>query len=243
MNVFTCSLSKENVTLTVYLPDKSPEMPHMDTRRGILVIPGGAYAFCSDREAEPVALEFLSAGYAAFVLRYSLNETSAFPGALNDAEEALELIRSKADEWGVDPRKIAAVGFSAGGHLTAALSVMGKQRPNAQILGYPCITAETCKLLASSQPSLEDKVDDMTPPAFIVHAFEDSLVPVGDSLKYAEALNEKKIPFEMHIYQKGYHGFSTAKPQVYSGKEDYENNRHCGTWIPQCLTWLDNLFA
>ena len=112
----------ENVTLTTYLNDVSPEMPYLNVRPAILVIPGGGYSMCSDREAEPIALEFMSKGYNAFVLRYTLKQD--FPAPLDDAVWALKLIREKADEFHIDPTKIAAIGFSAGGHLTAALSTV-----------------------------------------------------------------------------------------------------------------------
>lgn len=242
MEVFTLNLTNENVTLTAYIPRQSPEMPNMAKRRAVLVIPGGAYKFCSDREGEPIALSFLAKGYAAFVLRYSLNEASAFPKPLNDAEEALELIRKNADEWFVDPDKISAIGFSAGGHLCAALSTMGRVRPNAQILGYPCILDTIGDILANPIPSLEKEVDELTPPAFIFSSSEDGCVPIMNSIEYSAALNKQGIPFEMHIYQKGYHGFSTAEKTVFARKEDYEYNSHCATWFDMCVTWLDKLF-
>jgi acetyl esterase/lipase len=92
----TLELSHEKVTLTAYLLDASPDMPNMRVRPAVLVCPGGGYFFCSDREAEPIAMAFLARGYHAFVLRYSLGENAAFPRPLNDAEEALELIRERA---------------------------------------------------------------------------------------------------------------------------------------------------
>ena len=243
MNVFTLNLTNENVTLTAYIPDLSPEMPNMDRKKAILVIPGGAYKFCSDREAEPVALKFLSMGFAAFILRYSLNEDSAFPKPLNDAEEAIELMRKNADEWHIYPDKIAAIGFSAGGHLTAAVSTMGRVRPNAQILGYPCILEKIGAILATPIPGLDKEVDDKTPPAFIFAAYEDGAVPIENSLEYARALRQKKVPFEMHIYQTGYHGFSTAEKAVYAKESDYEYNAHCKNWFDMCITWLEKLFG
>lgn len=243
MNVFTLNLTNENVTLTAYIPNLSPEMPNMDRKKAILVIPGGAYKFCSDREAEPVALKFLSMGFAAFILRYSLNEDSAFPKPLNDAEEAIELMRKNADEWHIYPDKIAAIGFSAGGHLTAAVSTMGRVRPNAQILGYPCILEKIGAILATPIPGLDKEVDDKTPPAFIFAAYEDGAVPIENSLEYARALRQKNVPFEMHIYQTGYHGFSTAEKAVYDRESDYEYNAHCKNWFDMCIIWLEKLFG
>ena len=100
------------VSLTSYISDISEEMKNMKTKPAILVLPGGAYKFCSDREAEPVALAYLAKGFNAFVLRYSLNEKSAFPTPLNDAQKALAFIRKNAEKFHTDPRKIAVIGLS-----------------------------------------------------------------------------------------------------------------------------------
>lgn len=108
------------VSLTSYISDISEEMKNMKTKPAILVLPGGAYKFCSDREAEPVALAYLAKGFNAFVLRYSLNEKAEFPTPLNDAQKALAFIRKNAEKFHTDPQKIAVIGFSAGGHLAAA---------------------------------------------------------------------------------------------------------------------------
>ncbi len=243
MKVFTLDLKNENCSLTAYIPDYSQEMPHLEKRPAIFVIPGGGYHMCSDREAEPVALAFLNRGYAAFVLRYSVGKGKAkFPAPLNDAEEALELIHKNADEWRVDASKIAAIGFSAGGHLCAALGTMGRIRPAACILGYPCILDSINPILAEPMPGLEDKVDENTPPAFIFASCEDNCVPIEHSLVYAAALNKNKIPFEIHIYEKGYHGFSVSDRVVYSAKEHADYNAATRTWVDMCLTWLGKRF-
>lgn len=242
MKNFTLNLTNENVTLTAYIPDSSDEMKNQAYRRAMLVIPGGAYRFCSDREAEPVAFAFVAKGYAAFILRYSLGEKSIYPNPLNDAVEALKIIRENAEEWKIRKNEIAAVGFSAGGHLTAMLSTSGAERPNAQILGYPCILEKTSEILATKIPGADSEVDDKTPPAFIFSAYEDGTVPIKNSLAYANALEKRNIPFEMHIYQKGYHGFSTADKQVYDLPDHYEYNKHCSNWVEMCLRWLDQIF-
>lgn len=243
MKTFEIKLTNELATLAVYLPDKSPEMAQMNIRTGILVIPGGGYSMCSDREAEPIALAFLAKGYAAFVLRYTVghNKGYDFSMPMADVNEAMKVIHENADEWGIDKEKIAAIGFSAGGHLCAAVSTMGDIRPNASILVYPCILESMSNILAFPVPGLDDKVDDKTPPAFIISACEDNLVPIENSLVYANALNKKNIPFEMHIFEKGYHGFSLADRTVYSEAEsDY--CAHIIGWVDLCATWLTKRF-
>lgn len=109
MKTQTINLTHANVTLTTYLLDASPEMPNTQVRPGVLVFPGGGYYFCSAREAEPIALAFLAEGYQAFVLRYSVDEQATFPRPLNDAEQALEMIRDNAEAWFVDPEKNSCV--------------------------------------------------------------------------------------------------------------------------------------
>ncbi|NMP36919.1 MAG: alpha/beta hydrolase [Clostridiales bacterium] len=238
MKTETLKLTNENVTLTTYILDSSAEMPNMKTRPAILICPGGGYYMCSDREAEPIAMAFLAMGYNAFVLRYSLKEASEFPRPLNDAEQALALIRERSAEWGVIPEKIAVCGFSAGGHLAAALGTMGKIRPNAMILGYPCITEDICnsKTLATHVPSLDTEVDEQTPPAFIFSTADDSCVPIRSSLSFASALSEKKIPFELHVFGSGSHGLAVAK------RVTGAVNPEVSDWIPMCEKWLDKLF-
>ncbi len=243
MKVLNIKLTNETANLTAYIPDASEEMPYNKTKKAVLVIPGGAYAFCSDREAEPMALAFLSKGYAAFVLRYTVGRDKGydFSMPMADANEAMKIICDNAEEWGVDKEKIAAIGFSAGGHLCGALSTMGEIRPAASILVYPCILEEISKILAFPVPALDEKVDDKTPPAFIVSACEDTCVPIVNSLAYAAALEKNKIPFEIHIYEKGYHGFSLADNTVYS-KAEAEYCAHIKGWFDLCITWLEKRF-
>lgn len=211
-----------NVTLTTYLLDESDEMPNAINRPAVLIFPGGGYQFLSDREAEPIAMAFLAEGYHAFILRYSILENAVFPNPLRDAEAALALIRNKADEWHIRPENIAVCGFSAGGHLAAALGTMGSIRPNAMILGYPAILTKLFSQLSPGTiPGLENEVDEQTPPAFIFHTANDGLVPVENALQFASALDDKNIPFELHIFQDGEHGLALAKPVTSSGKPQY----------------------
>ena len=174
-------------------------MQNMKVKPAVLILPGGAYKFCSDREAEPIALAYIAKGFNAFILRYSLNEKAAFPTPLDDAKKALSFIRSNADIFFTDPQKIAVIGFSAGGHLAAALSSMSEEKPNACILGYPCILDSTSPILAKPVESVDKYVTRQTPPSFIFAASNDGCVPIINSLKYAEALDKNNVSFEMHI--------------------------------------------
>lgn len=231
------------VTLTAYICELSPEMPNMDKRPAMLVLPGGAYRFCSDREAEPIALEYIAKGFNAFVLRYSLNENAAFPQPLDDAVAALKLIRANADKWHINPEKVAAIGFSAGGHLCAALSTMGEEKPDACVLGYPCILANMSKYLPAPIPSLDEKITPETPPTFVFAASDDSMVPIENSLKYCIGLEKNKVPFELHVFQKGDHGFSTGTGVVVADPKKQEVCKPAVYWVQRSIEWLEDIFS
>lgn len=106
-----------NVRLHAMVQSVNGEFAKISDRPAVLILPGGGYSMCSDREAEVIAYPYLQAGYHAFVLRYSIREHKTWPNPLNDYDQAMELIRSKADEWHILRDKIAVIGFSAGGHL------------------------------------------------------------------------------------------------------------------------------
>jgi acetyl esterase/lipase len=241
MQTITLPLTNANVTLTAYLLEASTEMPNAQVRPAVLICPGGGYFFCSAREAEPIAMAFLAEGYHAFILRYSLKENAAFPRPLNDAEEALELIRARAAEWQVDPGKIAACGFSAGGHLAAALGTLGRTRPNALVLAYPCILDSMSAKLAVPVPSLEKAVDEHTPPTFLFANFADTVVPVENSLQFALALEKARVPFELHVFQNGVHGLALATPLTSSGYT-LMVDADVAQWFGLAMRWLAHQF-
>ncbi|WP_138750794.1 alpha/beta hydrolase [Paenibacillus sinopodophylli] len=238
----TIDLSQENLTLTAYVLDSSNEMKNAKVRPAILIFPGGGYHYCSDREAEPIAMAYLAEGFHAFVLRYSTKQNAEYPRPLNDAEEALELIRERSQEWGVDPNKVAVCGFSAGGHLAAALGTMGRTRPNALILGYPWIMESTSNLFPVAIPGVDQSVTDATPPVFLFHTLADALVPVVHALTFVAALEGSKVPFELHIFQNGGHGLSLAKP-VTSGGFSKQVDPHAANWFGLSVSWLINQFG
>lgn len=239
MRIEKITFNKE-AEMTAYLLDQSPEFNNIDTRPAVLIFPGGGYFFTSDREAEPIAMAYLAEGFNTFVLRYSVGEKSSFKAALSDAEEAIKQIRENAKEWHTDPEKIGVIGFSAGGHLAAALGTMATTRPNALILGYPCILPDLD--LAFWVPSLEKEVDELTPPTFLFSTFEDKVVPIQHTLSFMQALNDRKIPFEAHIFQKGGHGLSLAKPLSSSGLK-YLVEEDFAQWFDLSISWLHKVLG
>ena len=228
--------TNNNIVMTAYILDMEPGIKSNLTKRpAVLIFPGGSYHYTSNREAEPIAMSFLAEGFNAFILRYSVGKNAQFSEALQDAEEALQLIREKADDWYVDQNKITVAGFSAGGHLAAALGTMGAIRPNALLLGYPCILDK--ESLAFRVPNVDEHVDAMTPPTFLFSTFEDDVVPIEHSLRFLKALDDKNIPFESHIFQYGPHGFSLGKYHTSFGTENSIDSDFA-QWLPMSLAWL-----
>lgn len=243
LKIFTESLSADSkVTLSAYLHEPSDECINGNRRPAVLVFPGGAYKFLSEREGEPIAAHFFAEGYQAFVLRYSIGEGNSFDNALRDADNALRRIRSMAEEWHLHPQQIAVCGFSAGGHLAAASGVMGQERPNAIVLGYPCILASMSKDFPFPVPSLDDKVTAATPPAFLFHTADDETVPLDNPLRFAAALDKAKVPFELHIFPRGYHGLALADETTSNGYAGLVNPT-VAQWLPLCFRWLKGLFV
>lgn len=241
MKVFTEYFSADQkVSLTGYLLDASPEMPNMQTRPAVLVIPGGGYRMCSDREAEPIAMLFAKEGYHTFVLRYTVGETGeiTFEQPFGDAVRALKYIRENAEAFGVIPDKIAAIGFSAGGHLASSLGTVSDEKPNALILGYPCILPKPDGVLSVNVPSTDQFVTEQTPPTFIFSTSDDGCVSVTHSLAFANACAEHGVPFELHVFERGNHGLSLATPAVCvnGGSPEVEQ------WTQLSVNWLRKYF-
>lgn len=229
-----------NVTLTAYLEEVGGEFRNIGKRPAVLILPGGGYQFCSDREADPVAFPYLKAGYQVFILRYSVKEDSLWPNPLEDYNRAMELIVSKAEEWKLYPDKIAVIGFSAGGHLAAAGATMGRIRPAAAILGYAVLNGDV-KGCNPSAPGLIGEVDDKTPPCFLFASRTDNVVPVANSLEFMAALNDKGISFESHIYAYGPHGFSTCDSSVQD--KDSDMCARLPHWVEDSIGWLKEVLG
>lgn len=230
--------SRRNVTLTAYIQEVEGEF-RFAKRPAIVVLPGGGYSMCSDREADPVALAYMKAGYQAFVLRYSVGEHKTWPNPLDDYEQAMELIAERAEEWHLDSSRIAAVGFSAGGHLCACAATVAKHKPAAAILVYPAILKDICDLCQPGMPQPNEHVSADTSPCFLVAARDDRTVDVKNSLMMQLALTEKGIPFESRIYSFGGHGFSTGEDWVICSKV----SSRLPDWVGDSVEWLKETFG
>lgn len=229
-----------NVTLTAYLLEVGGEFVNIEKRPAMIVLPGGGYESCSAREADPVALTYLKAGFQVFVLNYSVKEYGDWPNPLEDYEAAMAMIRDKAEMWHVYADKIAVIGFSAGGHLAAAAATMSQNRPNAAILGYP-LTGTDVKQYCSNAPDTVVAVDERTCPCFIFASRTDNVVSVSNSVQMMDALVKAGVAFESHIYAYGPHGFSTCDSSVRVPSLSF--CRRIPNWVEDSIGWLKELFG
>lgn len=241
---------KDIPTITAYFPQCWKK-----NRRAVVIMPGGGYGMLAEHEGHGYAEWLASEGVTAFVVKYRLGSNKyRHPAELSDAARGIRLVRANAEALGIRPDCIGIMGSSAGGHLAASCATLHEYgfreegeskeknfgRPDFSILCYPVIsgtepfshfgsfqnllgetaTEELMKLL-----SMEKSVDAETPPAFIWHTFEDTAVPVENSIAYASALKNFNIPFELHIYEKGHHGIGLAGGHP---------------WAEECLRWLND---
>lgn len=213
-------------TLTPYLLD-DPQ-----PRGCVMVLPGGGYENLADHEAEPIARWCNRLGLHAAVVHYRIRP-NRHPGPLHDAQRGLRMLRHRAGEWGVDPGRIAVLGFSAGGHLAGCCATMFDEpgpigdaiddesaRPDAAVLCYPVVSftrfahsGSAANLLGPDAPaelrqrmSVDQCVTERTPPMFLWHTADDAAVPVANSLILAQALAAASVPFALHVWPSGYHG-------------------------------------
>lgn len=231
---------EKNVTLTAYLQDVGGEFPNIPKRPAMLVLPGGGYTMCSEREADPVAWPYLAAGYQVFILRYSVGHNAIWPGPLNDLEQAMELIRSKEEAWHLYPDKLAVVGFSAGGHLAGCAATLAKKRANAAVLVYAALNGEDTQSFHPTAPDIISAVDEDTCPCFLVSTRDDAMVPVRSTAKMAMALIDHDISFESHIYSFGPHGFSVCNSSVQGVGSCCSR---VPNWVPDSIEWLKEIFG
>jgi acetyl esterase/lipase len=222
-------------TLTVYRPAKEK-----DTGAAVIVCPGGGhYILAFDHEGTEAAQWLNTIGLTGIVLKYRVparNQERRFEAAVQDAQRAIRLVRSRADEWEIDPKRIGVLGFSAGGETAGLAALLHAEpqyeavdevdqisaRPDFAALIYPGGFVER------GQTTLRPHVvvPDDAPPMFFVHAFDDN-VPALNSLLLATELKKANIPAELHLYSAGGHGFGMR-----------DNSDPVNTWPKRCEEWL-----
>lgn len=235
-------------TLTVYHPAK---VAHRGA--ALIVCPGGGYSYVAiDREGHALGRYFSERGITVAVLKYRLPDVAAtkdgLPYSQQDALAAVQFVRGKSKEWGIDAKRVGILGGSAGGHLAGSVGVLGEaakgSRPDFVALLYPVVCMEGPNLhkgsrtkLIGAEPtperiaefSLERRARAGMPPYFFVHALDDKGVPPGNSELFAAALKAKGVPAEVLLVATGGHGFGLGR--------DAESGR----WKGAFLAWLDRL--
>lgn len=279
--------NREDVTLTSYILDDSKEILKGKKRPGMIICPGGANLFCSDREAEAVALRYAGMGYHAFVLRYSVYQqgkfdrnatfevdpNSVFPNPMLDIAAAMLYIRDHNEKWLVDMDKVGICGFSAGGHNALMYSVYWDKdiitsyfnrpasdfKPAVAVVGYGygdyvamrkggklCTPNNPIdiSLFGTSFPTLEQMesaspcrmVSENTPPMFLWCTSQDELVPSEQTLIMGLALARQGIDYEIHVFEKGKHGYSLADQSTAS--HAYQISESVAKWTDLVKPWL-----
>jgi acetyl esterase/lipase len=239
-------------TLTPYLPAKGKA-----NGTAIVVCPGGGYSgLANAHEGMAICQEFNKIGVTAYLLKYRLPSDDIMVdrsiGPLQDAQMAVLTVRKNAKEWGINPAKIGIIGFSAGGHLASTEGthfdkpvIENKDnislRPDFMMLIYPVISFDeqahvgSRESLVGKTPSAaqvelysnEKQVTANTPPTFLVHAQDDNVVPVQNSLMFYDALLKNKVKAEMHLFQEGGHGFGMI------------NSKNKDRWFDWAANWLE----
>lgn len=253
--------------LDTYFLDKIQDFKKEVKHPLAIIIPGGGFNFHTDRESQPIAMNFAAAGIHSVVLHYQLlkDGKSVFPLALQEIATTLNWLHDVADEKHIDLDKILLIGFSAGGSIitnynsfmldekTSSEIFDGeiKAQPCANILGYSVVdmTLGWPKTLdAAEQMSPDHKFwksqDTLTKsgkPTFIWQTVTDQTVPVKNSIVYATKLEELGIPFELHLFSSGPHGLSLANYEVQEPGGDHYLNHQASKWWGLCLNWLDQI--
>lgn len=247
--------AKDVPTLTVFLPT-----PEKATGAAIVICPGGGYGHLADHEGSHYARWFNEQGIAGFVLKYRLGTSGYWhPVMLQDAARAVRTVRARAGEWKLDAKRVGIIGSSAGGHLASTVMTHWdngdtnstdqienqSSRPDLAILCYPVITlsdpfthkGSRANLVGTNAPpellkelSAELQVNQDTPPCFLWSTMEDKTVPVENSMALAAALRRAKVPFDLHIYERGPHGIGLGN-KTFDTATFHPWTRDCEFWL------------
>ncbi len=231
-------------TYAVYAPKSDAPI-----RNIVVVFPGGGYSAHAEHEAAPVARRVRSMGAVGVVVRYRLAPRYRYPAMLDDALEAVRVCRRNAAAWNADGAHVGVLGFSAGGHLaalTATCTTDGTDaRPDFAVLIYPVIKmagslahpgcraallGDATETPIAAELDADARVAPDSPPSFVVHGWNDTVIDVGNSLAYAAACRRAGVACELHVYADGPHGFGLGG-----------RGRPVSAWPDLCAAWLAGL--
>ena len=228
--------------LTAYLHTPNEEMKNLNSYPAILILPGGGFYICSEREAEPVAMTFFAQGFQAVVLKYTTvtaKKDAVIENPMEDVQQGLKLIEDNRIKFGIAKNQLAMLGFSGGGHLAAAGAVYGPRRPDCLLLGYPGIVHSKLRALECSD--IIERVDANTPPCFLFSTAEDEVTPPEHVLTFASALAKNGVKMEVHIFTQGAHGLSLGTKLTADMNPEFINERFA-QWVQLSLQWLKELW-
>lgn len=270
MKVITQNLSNETyqtkATLTGFIKDPD-ENAHKINLPALIFVPGGSYTHIPEQQAESVALAFSAAGYQTFILRYSFTgeKSPLLPAPIIELALSFKLVHNNAQEWAVDSSKIAAMGFSVGGHIVSLFNDYWDSawlnqtahtnseliKPAAIILGYPVINftsgfpADKQKILSwtndRDQMAADLNVSDTNVSTFLWVTEDDPLVPSTNALSYINALAKHHISYEYHVFAHGTHGLALADERTAWNAES--NNAHVAHWFTLANEWLTSVLS
>jgi len=259
----------ETSKLEIYCPSNSKEMNINRKRKTILCLPGGGYTWTSDREAEVIALRFISYDFNVFVLRYEC-PPKEYPRPVTDAIAALDYINKNKDKYNVD--KVCVMGFSAGGNLAGNVANYANRKDFqnlinvdnhfdlfAVVLGYPVInltlpgithqgTSNEISHLNNEYKkefSVELNMTKDFPPTYVWHTLNDQTVNIKNTYLLDEKLNEYGIKHITRLYEKGVHGLSTGDlftyPENPETREIVKRGSDVRGWVMECIDFLNSL--
>ena len=232
-------------------------------RPALVVVPGGGYGMVSKREGEPIAHAFLAKGFQVFILTYITGEDVSYPEHLCELAAAVDYVKKHAEEFSVNPNEVFAVGFSAGGHLVGNLCVEHQNmfdktgvkldcKLTAAGLSYPVISrihghqssyefllngyTDEAKAELYKTVNLNEAVNEQTPPTFIWATATDGSVPADNAIRYALALANKGIDYELHVYPDGVHGLSTGDEEI--NLVSHWDLKRISRWVDDCAIFF-----
>lgn len=237
-----------------------------ERKPALVICPGGGYEFCSIREGAPVARAFARDGIESFVLEYDCTDAPLGTRPVRTLAAAVAWVRQNAARFGIDEKRIAVGGFSAGGHLAGTLAAvwnkpewfapgtdLAQHRPYAAALWYPVVSAGEYAhrgsfvqlagedLSRQQAFSLETLVDADTPPVFLWHTLTDATIPVENTLLLEAALRKAGVPHEVHLFPRGVHGLALADFETYDPAGGRRPDRHVARWQALCAEWLKEI--
>ncbi|MHA8110122.1 lp_1002 family arylesterase [Lactobacillaceae bacterium Melli_B4] len=258
-------LPSSNAYLKGYVRESDSDSQHFKYP-AVIIVPGGSFTHISDQQSESFALSFAAQGYQSFYLRYSFENEKhpLLPHPLYELAAAVNYVKQNATELNVDPDRIIISGFSIGGLIVSLYNNLydnpsfieqtpadhaADLKPAATILGYPVIDLklgfpkDSAKIddwvSHDYEIAAENSVTKTNVPTFIWHTADDPVVPSINSIKYAGALAEQQIDYELHIFHHGRHGMAMANSLT--AWNDESNDLHVAKWFPLAIEWLDQI--